>query len=160
MATLAFPPTASSFPSASTSNPGSPTFPHSQSLSLNGAGFALALRPGTSVGNRPLDIGRPSAALPDEPPTANGRTYLAFIKSWDDDHVGRWLYEVHVGQYADVFRTNDIRGDVLLDVDQQALKEMGVRSVGDRVKIMVAIKALRQRCVKATVSIPRSEERR
>lgn len=137
------------FPAASTSNPGSPTFPHSQSLSLNGAGFALALRPGTSVGHRvPERESSLASPLPEDPDASSGsgRTYLDFVRSWDDDQVGRWLSEVGVGQHQETFCKNDIRGNVLLDVDQSALKEMGVRSVGDRIKITVAIKALRQRC--------------
>lgn len=137
------------FPAASTSNPGSPTFPHSQSLSLNGAGFALALRPGTSVGHRaPERESSLASPLPEDPVASpgSGRTYLDFVRSWDDDQVGRWLGEVGVGQHQETFCKNDIRGNVLLDVDQSALKEMGVRSVGDRIKITVAIKALRQRC--------------
>ncbi|BGP32113.1 ATP binding [Rhodotorula toruloides] len=52
--------------------------------------------------------------------------------------------------YAPLFASNDIRGSVLLEVDQQALKEMGVRSVGDRVKICVAVKGLRGRVAAAT----------
>lgn len=145
------------FPAASTSNPGSPTFPHSQSLSLNGAGFALALRPGTSVGHRPSEREGSipfTASLPEDPEASagSGRTYLDFVKSWDDEHVARWLGEVNVGQYRDTFQKNDIRGNVLLDVDQSALKEMGVRSVGDRVKISVAIKALRQKCASSVRS--------
>ncbi|KAL7337052.1 hypothetical protein BJY59DRAFT_640864, partial [Rhodotorula toruloides] len=68
---------------------------------------------------------------------------------WDDSHVSLWLSTTlppsisHT--YAPLFASNDIRGNVLLEVDQQALKEMGVRSVGDRVKICVAVKGLRGR---------------
>ncbi|SGY23847.1 BQ5605_C019g08988 [Microbotryum silenes-dioicae] len=80
-------------------------------------------------------------------PLTPGRNYLELIHSWDDDDIARWLNEIRVPQYEPLFRQNDIRGTVLLDVDQTALKEMGLRSVGDRVKIVVAIKNLRQRCV-------------
>ena len=129
------------FPAASTSNPGSPTFPHSQSLSLNGAGFALALRPGSAAGHNSVALPTP---IPEDP--QSNRTYLEFLKTWDDDQVARWLGEITVAQYETTFKQNDIRGAILLDVDQAALKEMGIKNIGDRVKITVAIKALRQKC--------------
>lgn len=59
----------------------------------------------------------------------NGRTYLEWLKSWDDTMVARWLTDNRCGSHANTFAVNDIRGNVLLDVDQQALKEMGVQSV-------------------------------
>lgn len=60
-----------------------------------------------------------------------GRTYREWIRSWNDDHVAHWLNENKCGAHALTFANNDIRGDVILDVDQQALKEMGVQSVSD-----------------------------
>lgn len=77
---------------------------------------------------------------------------LSQVREWDDAAVERWLSESRVGQYGELFRQNDIRGAILLDVDQAALKEMGVKSVGDRVRIAVAIKALRRRCTESTWS--------
>jgi mitogen-activated protein kinase kinase kinase len=59
----------------------------------------------------------------------NGRTYLEWLKQWDNDQVAKWLNDNRCGSHATTFATNDIRGNVLLDVDQQALKEMGVQSV-------------------------------
>ena len=63
-------------------------------------------------------------------------------------HVLRWLYEARVPQHAARFREHDIRGDVILDLDQSTLKETGIVSVGDRIKILVAVKALRQKCAR------------
>lgn len=85
------------------------------------------------------------------PHDAAGRSYVEWVRSWRDEQVATWLTENKCGAYEAVFRDNDIRGDVLLDVDQQALKEMGVHSVGDRIKITVAIKKLRSACVAAGV---------
>ena len=80
-----------------------------------------------------------------------GLTYLEWVKQWSDAHVARWLAEAKVPQYAPRFREHDIRGDVILDLDQAALKDTGIASVGDRIKIVVAIKALRQKCMRAQV---------
>ncbi|GAA5950294.1 hypothetical protein JCM21900_001105 [Sporobolomyces salmonicolor] len=143
-------------PSApSGSSPSSPVFPHNHSLSLNGSGFHLALRPGTALGTShlaspPSNFSSPTssstgaashaAGVPDD-----GLDY-ASLPSWTDTHVAAWLSSALPtlpSSYADVFAQNDIRGSVLLEVDQTALKEMGVRSVGDRVKICVAVRGLR-----------------
>lgn len=77
----------------------------------------------------------------------DGHSILEWVRSWDDQMVAQWLSDNKCGQYEQIFRENDIRGDVLLDVDQQALKEMSVQSVGDRIKIVVAIKKLRTACM-------------
>jgi mitogen-activated protein kinase kinase kinase len=131
---------ANHFPAGSlnsdSSNPNSPTF------AFNRTGVPFALRPGTSLEN----LAANSPASPSTDSTL-GRSYLDHVKSWDDDQISNWLTEVNVAQYIQLFRSNDIRGNVLLDVDQTALKEMGIRSVGDRIKVVVAIKALRQRCI-------------
>ncbi|GAA6034054.1 hypothetical protein JCM8097_000669 [Rhodosporidiobolus ruineniae] len=70
----------------------------------------------------------------------------AALPTWQDPAVAQWLstsLPSLPSSYADLFASNDIRGAVLLEVDQSALKEMGVRSVGDRVKICVAVRQLR-----------------
>ena len=85
----------------------------------------------------------------DASPIPHGTPYLDWVKVWGDDEVGSWLAENNCSNYAQAFKDHDIRGDVLLDVDQQALKELGVHSVGDRIKIVVAIKKLRTNCLAA-----------
>ncbi|KAF9514518.1 hypothetical protein BS47DRAFT_1343100 [Hydnum rufescens UP504] len=84
-----------------------------------------------------------------------GLTHLEWVKQWSDPHVSKWLSEAKVGHHATRFRENDIRGDLILDLDQTALKETGIISVGDRIKILVAVKALRQKCMRST-SVPPS----
>jgi mitogen-activated protein kinase kinase kinase len=46
-----------------------------------------------------------------------------------------------------MFAKNNINGDALLDCDQNILKEVGVTKVGDRIRILVAVKALRARAM-------------
>lgn len=72
-------------------------------------------------------------------------TYAEFLQTWTDVHVARWLNDIKCGNLSQVFKTNDIRGDVLLELDQVGLKEMGITSIGDRLRILNAIKTLRQR---------------
>jgi mitogen-activated protein kinase kinase kinase len=65
------------------------------------------------------------------------------VQQWDEATVGEWLKSVNCGNYRAVFASNNINGDALLDCDQTILKELGVTKVGDRIRIMVAVKALR-----------------
>ena len=78
-----------------------------------------------------------------EPPP--GVTFLELIKTWSDSDVARWLSENKIGHLANVFKTNDIRSDVILDLNQESLKEMGIKSVGERIRVLNAVKSLRQR---------------
>ncbi|GAA5925359.1 uncharacterized protein JCM15063_005005 [Sporobolomyces koalae] len=127
---------------SSHSSPSSPSFPHSQALSINGSAFHLSLRPGTSSG---------TITSPTLHTDSSGLDY-ATLPSWTDQHVATWISHALPtlsSTYSDVFAQNDIRGNVLLEVDQTALKEMGIRSVGDRVKICVAVRALRGKYLSA-----------
>ncbi|KAL0946856.1 hypothetical protein HGRIS_013023 [Hohenbuehelia grisea] len=78
-----------------------------------------------------------------EPPA--GVQYTEFIRSWTDNHVARWLTDIKCGAHASTFKANDIRGDILLELDQVTLKEMGISSIGDRLRIINAVKNLRQK---------------
>ena len=60
-----------------------------------------------------------------------------------------WLQSLRLGAHSATFARNDISGAVLFDVDQSALKEMGISSVGDRIRIFAAIKNLKKRCAEA-----------
>jgi mitogen-activated protein kinase kinase kinase len=70
---------------------------------------------------------------------------LDSIRSWDEKKVGDWLHSIRCGQYEQLFRTNNFNGDNLLECDQKILQEMGIKKIGDRVRIFVAIKQLRKR---------------
>ena len=79
----------------------------------------------------------------DPPPSV---TFAEYLRAWGDAHVAAWLASIKCPHHSPVFRTNDIRGDVLLELDQTTLKEMGVFTVGDRIRIVAGVKALRQKC--------------
>jgi len=90
--------------------------------------------------------GSPSSSSPnilDPPP---GLPYAEFVAQWHDPHIARWLTDNKCAQYIQAFRDNDIRGDIILELDMDTLKEIGLVSVGDRTRIRNAIKLLRQRC--------------
>src|ERR1700730_12548237 len=53
--------------------------------------------------------------------------------------VRNWLEGIGLGQYADAFEANDIDMDLLAEIDDQVLKDIGVSSAGHRLRIRKAI---------------------
>ena len=74
---------------------------------------------------------------------------LTDYRSWDEKQVGEWLRSIRCGQYEALFRANNFNGDNLLECDQKVLQELGIKKVGDRVRIFVAIKQLRNKSASA-----------
>ena len=72
------------------------------------------------------------------------------VQDWDESRVGDWLRSINCGQYVDVFRRNHINGENLMDMDQQMLKEMGIKKIGDRVRIGAQAKVFRNNVYKRT----------
>ena len=56
--------------------------------------------------------------------------------------IRQWLEELGLGQYADAFVENEIERDILLDITDQTLKDIGVSVAGHRIRILKAITAL------------------
>ncbi|KAL2052340.1 hypothetical protein ABVK25_007499 [Lepraria finkii] len=69
------------------------------------------------------------------------------IRSWDEKRVGEWLRAINCPQYEQLFKVNNVTGNNLIECDQIVLKEMGIKKIGDRVRIFVAIKQLRTKAV-------------
>ncbi|TKA32773.1 hypothetical protein B0A50_00998 [Salinomyces thailandicus] len=67
------------------------------------------------------------------------------VADWDEARVGDWLRSLNCGQYVELFRKNNINGENLMDMDQAMLKEMGIKRVGDRVRIGAQAKVFRNR---------------
>src|SRR6516162_8070994 len=56
--------------------------------------------------------------------------------------VRHWLEEIGLSQYADAFEANDIDIELLTEVDDQLLKDIGVSSAGHRLRLRDAIAKL------------------
>ena len=54
-----------------------------------------------------------------------------------------WLRSLGLGKYEAIFRENDIDETVLPSLTHETLKDLGVTSVGHRLKLLDAIAALR-----------------
>ena len=57
--------------------------------------------------------------------------------------VSEWLETIGLAQYADAFHANDIDIDLLGQLDDQILKDIGVSSAGHRLRIRNAIAKLK-----------------
>ena len=89
-----------------------------------------------------------AAIVPPRLPTSSmscppGISFPDFLRTWNDTHVARWLTDNKCPHHVETFKNNDIRGDILLELDHDALKEMGIVSIGDRLRIVNAVKTLR-----------------
>ncbi|KAL7310112.1 hypothetical protein PS15m_010914 [Mucor circinelloides] len=61
---------------------------------------------------------------------------------WDMEEVVTWLESVGLESVVDNFIDQDITGDVLMSLDHNALKELGIHAYGRRYKVLNAIKSL------------------
>ncbi|KAL8951498.1 MAG: hypothetical protein Q9222_002525 [Ikaeria aurantiellina] len=69
------------------------------------------------------------------------------VRSWDEKRVCDWLRSINCAQYEQLFKVNNVTGSNLIECDQLVLKEMGIKKIGDRVRIFVAIKQLRTKAI-------------
>ena len=53
--------------------------------------------------------------------------------------IDGWLHGIGLAQYAEIFRTNDIDGELLRRLTNDDLKDIGVASFGHRKKLLEAI---------------------
>src|SRR5450755_4744810 len=58
------------------------------------------------------------------------------------NQVRTWLAAIGLAQYADAFETNDIEMDLLGQLDDRTLKDIGVASAGHRLRIHNAVAKL------------------
>jgi len=74
------------------------------------------------------------------------------------DHISEWLEQLGLGQYASNFIDNDIDVQLLAQLTDADLKELGISSLGHRKKIVGAIEALVQSGPPATATITPKDE--
>ncbi|KAJ2550690.1 ATP binding [Coemansia sp. RSA 1933] len=69
------------------------------------------------------------------------------VLQWNEEKVCRWVCEQGFSKYESTFRENMITGEALVELDYTLLKELSVRTVGERVRLNLAIRRLRQQCL-------------
>lgn len=68
------------------------------------------------------------------------------VRSWGLSEITAWLQKNKLGQHSSAFVRNDIYGGALLHLDHSVLKEMGITNVGDRLRLISAIRLLHKQC--------------
>ncbi|KAI8329598.1 kinase-like domain-containing protein [Choanephora cucurbitarum] len=74
------------------------------------------------------------------------RTLLDDVKNWSESKVAEWLSSQSLSRFSQKMMDHNISGAILLDLDYESLKAMDIKTVGERVRLLTAIKALRQEC--------------
>ncbi|RHZ44604.1 hypothetical protein Glove_718g60 [Diversispora epigaea] len=80
------------------------------------------------------------------PTTTDNCLTFERVRLWNFEQVTDWLQENNFKEYQQLFTENDITGDVLLELNHQVLKEMNIKFIGDRIRILVAVKNLLKTC--------------
>ncbi|NIP46143.1 MAG: AAA family ATPase [Gammaproteobacteria bacterium] len=73
--------------------------------------------------------------------------------------VGEWLEQLGLGKYAEIFAENDLTPDVLSELTEVDLKELGM-SMGDRKRILKAVARLDAETPGSDFGSPKSERSR
>ncbi|EMR09865.1 hypothetical protein PNEG_02045, partial [Pneumocystis murina B123] len=61
------------------------------------------------------------------------------ITLWSVDDVIQWLKHINFSQYEKEFQENNISGDILIHLNHESLKEIGILSTGHRLSFLKAI---------------------
>lgn len=65
-------------------------------------------------------------------------------EEWDSEQVAIWITNIGFDEsLADIFRNQEITGDILLELTVESLKELEVDTFGKRFKLHAAITALK-----------------
>ncbi|KAI9197051.1 sterile alpha motif/pointed domain-containing protein [Polychytrium aggregatum] len=67
------------------------------------------------------------------------------ISRWSTDQVAEWLVQNNFASFRDSFVSHNVGGMALLQLDYELLKEIGVLKVGERARILRAIKLTSRR---------------
>ncbi|KAJ2312050.1 ATP binding, partial [Coemansia sp. Cherry 401B] len=76
-----------------------------------------------------------------------GRYTLQQVMQWSESRVCQWVREQGFGKYEEAFREHLVNGEALVELDYGLLKELSVDTVGERVRLNLAIRRLRQQCL-------------
>ncbi|KAG1441543.1 hypothetical protein G6F56_011434 [Rhizopus delemar] len=109
--------------------------------------------PSNSSNRKPVD----SISSEERPPVSSAQLKKSVIQSllhpelkstspeyWDINQVETWLNVIDFGSIAESFKTQEITGDILLELTMGSLKELDVPTFGKRFKLQTAINVLRE----------------
>ena len=85
---------------------------------------------------------------PPTPPLYRPASNVPFhihLATWSNKEIGNFLTLQRCAHHAQNFEENDITGSVILELGAEELKELGVTKVGERVRLLGAIRELKKR---------------
>ncbi|CAO3619874.1 unnamed protein product [Cunninghamella blakesleeana] len=82
-----------------------------------------------------------NAVLPNQLSPSSDWQYV-LPEKWNLEQVASWLNAKDMSSIATLFLEQEITGDILLQLDMDSLKELGITAFGKRYKLMQAINAL------------------
>lgn len=91
------------------------------------------------------NLGANSPGIPRGGHLAACPVYWLEEKFWDSampDEVAKWLRDLGLGQYVETFAENAVEPEILPDLTELDLKELGVHALGHRKRLLRAIRAL------------------
>eukprot|EP01083_Nonionella_stella_P155619 502913_1 len=75
----------------------------------------------------------------------NGNAHVAGVDGSEEQKLKDWLTGVvQLPQYINVFIENDITLEIMQDINRDVLKEMGVKSIGNQMRIMKHAQTLKE----------------
>lgn len=69
----------------------------------------------------------------------------ASTRNWDEERVAEWLRSINCSQYVELFMVNNINGANLMELDRSHLRDMGIKKVGDQIRIASQAKKFRNK---------------
>jgi mitogen-activated protein kinase kinase kinase len=57
------------------------------------------------------------------------------VHAWSEERVADCLRSINLAQYIDLFSSHNVNGQVFVELDRPSLREMGVKKVGDQIRI-------------------------
>ncbi|TPX30846.1 hypothetical protein SmJEL517_g05689 [Synchytrium microbalum] len=122
------------------SRPPAPTHPQS---SINDA--SLGTRQGTLHRRIPstdtTNIVHRHAMFDNLARSATSKSQTSYL-DWNVDQVGIWLDDSGLSRYRKQFADNHVTGDILPELTSDTLKQLGIAIIGDRHRILQAVKKL------------------
>lgn len=163
-----------------TATPGFGSYPHEHTnfnvgmmqasppgISYVGTAISQSLPQASPVNVQPLQgfpSSLPSPLAPEQPPVAppswpappcpSHSLEYQDLQFWTSDRVSEWLASIGLGHLKELFQEHRISGDILVDLSQTDLSEMGVSALGDRKRILRGIALLQLPQIASNPSSP------
>eukprot|EP00127_Corallochytrium_limacisporum_P002453 Clim_evm10s128 gene=Clim_evmTU10s128 len=112
---------------------------------VEAAGASKPLKPSPIKEENVAEVTKNLESLTTDTPTpssAGGPPQHA--QKWNVSEVADWLITKELGDFAELFKENEIDGSLLWELDHEVLKSMGISAAGKRMKVLKAVAELKE----------------